>query len=328
MIKLIKYNIFLIILAILAAINIQAYQFNKITILTAPVTQKRNHSYGGHKAVTKSIIEGLKNIKINFNYNPSLEKDIGDVVIVLANIPALKQAITLKKQGKIKKLLAGPNLMVRANEHNRILASKEIDICIVPSYWVQIAYEKDAPSLKGRIRTWPAGVNAKFWNIAHKDKRKDNKNVLVYIKKASGASLCKPVKDILKNYGWHPIILKYGSYNLNKYKKALSQCRFSVFLSRSESQGIALAEAWAMDIPTLVWNQGYLKAHGTFYDVCSACPYLNDQLGKDWKNLDELEKLISNIEKKLPNFSPRKWVLENMTYEARAKLMLEIINSL
>ena len=316
----------LLITMTLIAINTKTYQFDKITILTSPVGSKKNCWH--HKAVTKSITKGLKNLNINYNYNPSSEEDLGDVVIVLANIPALKQAITFKKAGKIKKLLAGPNLVVRANEHNRILASKEIDVCIVPSDWVQIAYEKDAPTLKGRIRTWPAGIDKGFWNPVYQVKEKNNKKVLIYVKKKPGESLCNQIKHILKKHAWHPIIIKYGSYNLEQYRQFLSECRFAVFLSRSESQGLALVEAWAMDVPTIVWNQGYLKAHGTFYKPCSACPYLNSLLGKDWKTLDEFESILCNIEKELPLFSPKAWVSKNMTYEASAKLMLEIIDSL
>ena len=55
-------------------------------------------SYGGHPAVTRSIITGFKKCKINFNYNPQEIGNLSDNVLVLAGIKTLKQAIYLKKK--------------------------------------------------------------------------------------------------------------------------------------------------------------------------------------------------------------------------------------
>ena len=52
----------------------------------------------------------------------------------------------------------------------------------------------------------------------------------------------------------------------------------AVFISRSESQGLALAEAWAMDVPTLVW-QGPPGDGGSLFNLSDPSPYLTSHTG-------------------------------------------------
>ncbi|MFC1842078.1 hypothetical protein ACFLYU_00260 [Candidatus Dependentiae bacterium] len=310
---------------VLICSTINTYQFTKITVLSAPIGKNNTPAGRGPTVVRTNLLKGLKKLGVNFNYNPKQIREVGDVLVVLSNIHALKQAIQLKRQGIIKKLLAGPNLMVRSIDHNKILNAPELDMYMVNSDWTFISYLEDLPSLKERLTIWPAGVDPEYWKPSKNNLK--NKNVLVYVKK-TGDKLAPKIKEILEKYDWNPIEIVYGKYNPKQFKEALSKCHFAVFLSLAESQGIALAESWSMGVPTLPWNCRYLNAHGKIYTSVSSCPYLNDQLGLDWKNIDEFESLIQNIETKLNNFSPRRWVLENMTCEISAKIMLDIIESL
>lgn len=302
--------------------------YQKVTILTAPIGHNSSQ-YGGPQSVTRSLIAGLSQLGITFNYNPSRIDDVGDVVMVLADLHALRQAISLKKSGRIKKLLAGPNLVVRANEDGGILADPEVDICIVPSYWVKPSYEDDEPSLKNRIQIWYAGVDTYCWFPARTLQQKITdgvKNVLVYWKTEEKV-FCKKVENILRANGFNPIRLQYGSYNKEYFKQTLSTALFAVFITRSESQGIAFAESWAMDVPTLVWDpQEPLMIRGKLHWPISACPYLNESNGTLWKNGAELTNLIQNISNELSHFSPRSWVIRHMSDEISAQLICNIIN--
>ncbi len=292
-----------------------------LTILTCPIG---SNSCGGHPAVVRSLVAGLKKMGISFNKNPRYEEDVSDHVVVLANVQALKQAISWKRSGKIKKLFAGPNLMTRADEHGGVLGISEIDICIVPSDWVKKAYEEELPALKGRVVCWYAGIDPRFWKPECLLSEKSLRNVLVYWK-TEPESFCIAVEKILMNFGFNPIRMQYGKYDLHSYKRIATQCLFAVFISRSESQGIALAEVWAMDIPTLVWNPKKLKAHNRVYSIVSSCPYLCEKTGKDWGNFKDFKQLISTVDELLPSFTPRTWILENMTDEKSAQLMIDII---
>jgi hypothetical protein len=297
--------------------------FHKLTILTQPL---RSSGWAGHPGVNRSLQRGLSLVSANYNFNPSSIDDIGDVLYVPANFDALRIGIELKSSGRIKLLLAGPNLVVRPVEENAIITHPMIDCCIQPSEWVKIFYEKDAPSLRGRLAVWPAGVDTSFWQPNGNTRK--SKNVLVY-NKYKDEVLCSGVEQLLRTYGWIPYRLTYDHYNQNEYKNVLSHVRFAVFLSRTESQGIALAECWSMNIPTLVWDiqEPFYWGDAEGWPISSA-PYLTAKTGKFWRNLDELGRILKYIDITLAVMRPRSWVLKNMSDEVSTQRLLAIINDL
>lgn len=310
----------------------------KLTALTKPIKDtgdgasrfknlagrfRKQRDYGGHAAVTRSLVEGCQKEGIDLNYNPSTWRDVGDVCHVLADVDALRQAIQWKRQHRIKLLLAGPNLVVRSDEHDGILASPEIDVCLVPSEWVKVAYEEDAPSLSGRIHVWYAGVDEEYWN-PDLYRAPKGKSVLVYWK-SGNSDFCEVVERILEKKGWKPERVTYGLYKKPRFRRLLAKSAFAVFLSQSESQGIALAEAWAMDVPTLAWEPEHLFIQGRPYTVFSAAPYLNDLVGAKWRTLDELDHLLARIPECQQSWTPRQWVVSHMTDKLSAMRLIDII---
>lgn len=284
--------------------------------------QSVTKKYGGHYAVTRSLVEGLQKLGADFSYNPSWPGRVGEVVVVLAGVDALRQAIEWRRKKRIEKLLAGPNLMVFSSEYGGILGAPEIDVCLVPSEWVKVAYEEDLPTLKGRIRTWSAGIDEKFWRGPSKNE-KVGRSVLIY-KKNAPDDLCARVDRLLRDHAWEPAWIAYGEYNTDQYKAVLSKSLFAVFLSQTESQGIALLEAWSMDVPTLVWNPKSFVYRERRYSVASACPYLTPATGCDWVDPASLEHILNNFLENIGNREPRQWVLSHMTDELSARSLLEI----
>jgi len=279
--------------------------------------------YCGHTAVTKSLIKGIKETGIKFSFNPFFLRKISDTVVVLSDVGALKQAISWKKRGVIKKLLAGPNILEIPTKYNNILLSPEIDKVLVPSEMTVEIYEKLNPTLKGKVVIWYSGIDEKYW--VPKDLPKE-KEILVYWKNFSTAFNLE-VESVLKNKGYKISRVVYGFYKKSTFKKLLEKSVFAVFLSVTETQGLALAEAWAMDVPTLVWDPEiehyYLRNIKT-----TSAPYLTDKTGIRWKELDELEQLLSNNKLNLNKFSPRKWIQKNMTNKNSAEMLIKICDDL
>lgn len=300
------------------------HTFEKITVLTYPVGRYSSDSWC-HAGVTHSLLRGLKELQVDFNYNPSQEDEVGSTVVVLTNIDALQQAIDWKKQRKIKKLLVGPNLATIFLPDYKILLSPEIDINIVPSHWIKTAYLEVAPELINCISIWPAGVDINYWNPSKKLHEKSSNQVLVYWKTDS-EDLCKSIELLLQKYHWNPVRIQYGQYDQASYKNILQSSFFAVFISRSESQSLALAEAWAMDVPTLIWDPQELIAFNRKFSEVSACPYLHNQNGRNWKTLESFECLLKTI--MFQQFAPRTWVLENMSDPVSAKMLISIIDSI
>lgn len=281
---------------------------------------------GGHPAVTKSLINGLSRLGVGYNHNPVSQNTIHETVVVLSDVEALKKCIELKKQGKIKTLFAGPNMVVHADDNNCIMGSKEIDRLLIPSEWVKIAYERECAKTKGKIYIWPSGVDEDNWKPLL-NKEKSNK-ILLY-KKIDSKDLPKGfynnIYEVIKKKGYDTIELQYGEYTSREFMNALNECRAMVYVSKTESQGLALLESWAMNVPTLVWESGVKMISGRKYKITSTAPYLTEETGMFWKSTDDLGTQLNIIED--TKIKPRRWVEKNMTDAITCKkLLVEIEN--
>lgn len=240
---------------------------------------------------------------------------------VIAGAHVLQYAIKLKKQGRIKRLTAGPNIVVSASDKNGLIASQEIDFCITPSEWVKTLYVMERPSLKERIGCCPSGVDADCWKI---EKSNSNSLRLAFYKKSPDPILYQECLQIAKANQAHVTEIHYGSYSLDELKSALSEVDFVIFFSKSESQGIALAEIWASDTPTIVWNLGHWQYEGKIYTASSA-PYLTKDTGLFFKTRDDFKMLFEQHQLVKEKFKPREWVLNNMTDEICTRNFLKTV---
>lgn len=288
----------------------------------------KNQKYRGHFAVTRSLVEGLKQIGAYFNYNPKRLRDVGEVVAVLSGVGTLRQTIQWKKQGRIRKLLAGPNILVWPSEHPEI-AAPEVDVCITPCDWTNEGYELDLPSLRGRCRAWPAGVNTNKWKPSDVD-IETRKGITVFVKGVfDGLNLPKEYLECLHESGFYENNTHFifrgndRTYTPNEYYRKLAQSKLMIGFSMSESQGIAWAEAWSMDVPTLICHNEENVILGKVTRVSTA-PYLAPENGRFFDNVEDLGLLLKNINEEKIQFSPRRWVLENMSDEVCAYKLLTL----
>ena len=311
-------------------VSIQAFIFKSFrnllrflrTLLKTGIADFDVFAYYGHTAVTKSLVYGLRETNATFNVNPLFEKEVGEIVFVLSDVRALKDAIEWKKSGKIKTLLAGPNLVEIPAGSNDIISAPEIDLVLVSSDMSVNIYQTINPALSGRVVAWYAGVDSEYWKP--KGEKKD-KEVMVYFKNAPKAFLHE-IELILKKNGYTINRIVYGHYSRSHFKKILERSLFGVFLSITETQGIALAECWSMNVPTLVWDPEiehyYLRGVKT-----TAAPYLRQENGLRFKELKDLHLLLQDGNLNLSSFSPRQWVLDNMTNKRSAELFLDICHN-
>lgn len=295
----------------------------RISILTSPVESNSmisSDEIGGHYAVTRSLLKGLQEKNIDYTYNPDIS-NITSTVVVLSGVDALRSVISLKNAGKVKYIAAGPNISVYATDYDSILSSKEVDLCIVPSTWVSDLYTKDIPALRNRILVWPAGVNQHYWNTSMFRKKR---HCLLYVKDKSYD--LHSVIELLTSLNINYHILNYGEYTTSEYRRLLRVSSFAIFISGSESQGIALQECWSTDTPTLVWKNTSIyiqgESKGMTVEAISTAPYLTEECGHFWQNIEELKMHIEQIRNSTTIYNPRKWILENMTDRQTATILV------
>ena len=285
----------------------------------------RKRLISGPDAVLRSLIRGFDKLNQPYKINPQILTGEMRSWSILSGVNGLLEAVKLKESRAIDKIYAGPNLVNLPRDSGGILFSNLIDRVIVPCSWVEQAYLKDG--LQTPIKIWAAGVDENYWS-PEKYLKKDK--ILIYWKSESDQFIKKIISLVL-DFGYQPVILRYGKYKPTDYKEVLNQCKFSIFVSLNESQGISLAEAWAMNVPTLVWqpDKNYVvdilsRSHNFIYDFISPAPYLSNQTGAFWTSLESLAQLIRSID--LIEYSPRDWVLKNMTDQICAKNYLQIIS--
>jgi glycosyltransferase involved in cell wall biosynthesis len=281
--------------------------------------------YPGHYALVRSVVEGLHSVHADFNFNPRTFGDLARVVYAPAN-EALLQAIALKQEGAVDYLVAGPVNALFPDEGNGILKAPEIDLLIVPSEWTTGFY-RDFPELAHKIRVCPCGVDSERWKPTGREKER----LAVVYWKSGHERFCETVEAIVRRCGLEPLRVRSrpGEYNFfepAEYRDALDRALVAVFLSEFETQGIALAESWSMDVPTLVWDprsQAEWRGH-TFISGSSA-PYLSPATGVAWRTIDDLEPVLSRALRSLRDFQPRAWVQAHMTDAICSETLYKLI---
>jgi hypothetical protein len=278
-------------------------------------------AFGGHYGVTRSLVYGLRGLggcsdAPSWAYQADLTRTPAEAAIVLSGVDVLRRTIGDKCQGRCRRLLAGPNLVILPDQHDGVLLSKAIDTVLVPSGWVRTMYEERSPTLEGRIRIWAAGVDTSFWQPYGSEPRR-----LVLIYNKLGRRRAEAVRAFLSRRGYPTALISYGRYSPIRYRRLLNASAAMVFLTESESQGLALAEAWAMNVPTFVIDNRRRMIGGRPVQVSTA-PYLTAATGRFWKDPEELAcHLDASM---LGEFAPRTWVLANMSDLLCARQLLAL----
>jgi len=278
--------------------------------------------YRGHYAVTRSLVEGLKKCGLPFTYNPARRRDLADTVVVLAGVRTLRQAIYWKKRGLIRRLFAGPNIVVFSSDHESLLASPQIDAAITPSQQVVDLYVEDCPSLAGRCFAWPAGVDTDFWCPSPDVQRK---SVLIFEKQNKGTvGPVEPYAEFLQKNGYNIKNIKYGRFKHRDYLDALRCSCLMIGFVMDESQGIAWTEAWSTDVPTLLWRNERTTFRGRVYRGSTA-PYLTSENGMFFEDFVDFRRVFASWKANPTRFFPRAWVLKNMSDEVCARRLYQLV---
>jgi hypothetical protein len=283
--------------------------------------------YPGHYALVRSVVEGLRAVHADFNFNPESFAQLARVVYAPAN-EALVQAADLRKRGDIDFLVAGPVNALFADECNGILQAPGIDLLIIASEWVRGFYG-DVPPLRDKARVCPAGVDPGFWQPTGRRRER----VAVVYWKSGDEGFCEAVEAIVRQCGLEPIRVEsrpgeHRGFKPAEYRAQLDRAELGVFLSAFETQGIALAEAWSMDVPTVVWDpRGDAEWRGRRFTAGSSAPYLTPATGVAFREIGEFRPALERAFLSRGSFQPRDWVLANMTDAICSRKLYELIKN-
>jgi hypothetical protein len=287
------------------------------------------------------LMTGLNKLNVKHEYQADSVEE-GDDVLVISDHLKLRELIDLKRQGLNFTLLAGPifeiedthrtgsgellniegmpNPFLIMSRLDSVFSDKEVDGVLTAGDWAKNGWNFVAPEIGKKLHIWFAGIDTKYWDGIVTPQ---NKRVLVYAEKNPG--IVNQAVEVLDQLGFDVHVLHYGHCSKEEFREQLRLCDFSVFISEKETLEIALAEVWAMDVPTLCWDSCSSKMTDVLLVPMSSCPYLTKQTGARWRTIDELSNLINLYDRSF--FSPREWALNNMSDEVSANRLLELFNA-
>ncbi len=267
----------------------------------------------------QSLYSGLRELNVPFFLNQPLAQPI-DVACVISGAFTLKAIIKKKQAGLIKKIVAGPGITSFPLQHKGLIYHPEIDVYLVPSPWVGEYCDSFHPGFKQKIRVWAAGVET----LADTVLAKERTGCVVYKKNPDNKTFLAVLKVLVARKIPY-FVAEYGKYARVDYLKKLAKSKFMVFLSASESQGLALHEAWMFNVPTLVYSGGHLKTKNYEWQTSSPAPYLTSQVGVFFSGSEDFADRLEGFLSQINNFSPRQYHLQNFTNAVVAQKFLDVI---
>lgn len=277
------------------------------------LVKKVLHRKRGPDAVAQSLRQGLENLKYEYLWDPkNIPQD--SVVGVLSGVRALQYAIRAKKNNRIAKIIAGPNIVASPVDFNNLLLDKSINTVLVPSEWVKEYYLNFSKELN--VKVWASGVDLPPMTNCLRD------HIIIFRKKCP-ESLYKSICGFLDKQEQKYRIVEYGKYQKEQYLNDLQAAKALIYLQETESQGLALFEAWASDVPTLVWNKGFAEIGGVTVRGKVSCPFLNESNGMDFCDYEDFTKVFQSFI--MRKYEPRDFCKNNFTNEIATKKYINFI---
>jgi glycosyltransferase involved in cell wall biosynthesis len=277
-----------------------------------------NRRVGGSVTLPQNVLQGLGEIDIPFDNNKFEENRHYKTCYVIKDSQCLRWALKQKRRGKIDHLVAGPMIVNFPFEEGCLIEDPLIDIFLLPSEWIRNLFVKLGDKTV-QYKVWPVGIDTQKWN------RIDNqgsKKWIVYAKNPE-AGLLEAVSSELRARDLDFSLLETGRFTQENYRAYLGQAAGVIFLSRTETQGLAMFEAWACDVPTLHWNPKEFRLLEYRYPHASSCPYLTEACGFDFRDANEFPKALEKFFKHRSQFRPRQYVVENFTLKKSIENLLK-----
>ena len=277
----------------------------------------------GHKALLLSLLRGMDELGIEYSYNPGINKIGPYVFLAWSNPDEFAELVRLKRKGQIKKIICLPTFYRDDTDFlYNVIKTPETDTFLVASEWVKQSWlQTFGAQYEQKIKVWASGVK----ELPYEDKNISHK-ILFYVK-GKGKGINKKILDLFKKHHIQYDVIVYGKYDFNTYIRELKQADLVVFDNDAETQGLAYAEAWMCNVPTIVNGDFLNNAKG---DFAQTAPYLTDKAGKFYNSYEELDKILSEYQHDaamfLNRFSPRQYALDNFSDKKSAEMLCAFLD--
>lgn len=193
---------------------------------------------------------------------------------------------------------------------------------LVPGEWMRQMFE---PYYGDKVLAWPTGIDTDDWQPLVGDKPID---FLIYDKIRGGGG---HITKTLDQHNLSHLNITYGTYTHKDLKDKLAQCKAVIFLSESETQGLAYQQILATNTPILAWDRGgYWKdpeyyPHKAKYAPVSSVPYWDERCGNKFSDILNFEEALKEFLTNIKSYKPREYITENLSLEKCAYNYLNIV---
>lgn len=287
-------------------------------------------SPGGQRRVFLNLCAGLDRIGAAYRVN-----DYGharrhpDEPVCIVGKPHVLDAVPWPNP-----IVFGASVFSHPTEDPRLCERLPVRKILVPGEWMRQMWE---PYYGDAVVKWPVGIDTDAWRPA--DAPTPVVDILLYDKvrwnhDSYEASLLEPIRLDLRRRGLRVREIRYGHYREKDFHEALGQCRAMIFLCEHETQGLAYQQALSCDVPIYAWDRGGFWQDPTFYPAIryapvTSVPYWEARCGSRFRDIAEfkagLDVFWSSVEGRC--FSPRSYIVENLTLEQCARHYVEIVRA-
>tara|TARA_A100001011_G_scaffold51538_2_gene49601 strand:+ start:14884 stop:15885 length:1002 start_codon:yes stop_codon:yes gene_type:complete len=177
----------------------------------------------------------------------------------------------------------------------------------------------------------PSGVISKKELNKNRAEYKRDDKCLVYFKKREKKDL-RLVLNFLESMDIKYELFEYGKYNNKDLLKAAKKNRFGVYMSRVETQGFAVQELMACNLPLYVWDdlksnaESLSKYYGGGNFSGTTVTLWSENNGIIVNNYKEFEDKFEEFLLNLNNYDPTKLVDEYLTFESFQNKLLSLFS--
>lgn len=226
------------------------------------------------------------------------------------------------------KFIFGPHFSVLPEEKFEKIKGKHSAYLIL-SEWVKKIY-KESPITNGiRLEPIPFGVNTDKFNEIIPLEQRDL--VLVYHKFRDPFELHVVENFLQKKKIEYVVFSYYQRYDEASFVSFLKRAKYGVWVGGHESQGFALEETLASNVPLLVWNVRYMgqEYRSNYGNIpATTIPYWDKRCGEFFYDFYELENTFDKFISNLNNYKPREYIMENLSDDVCESRLIKLIESL
>lgn len=287
---------------------------------------------GGQKRVFLNLCLGLDQLGVQYRVNDfRYARQHPDETVGIVGKP-----FVLDLQKWRNPILFGASLFSHPVDDPQVHIRLPVKRILVPGPWMEHMFR---PYYGERVHTWPVGIDTEQWQPNSSPAK--HYDFLLYDKirwkrEQLEAQLLQPLRTILASRGLTVNEIRYGNYQEADFRDRLQACKAMIFLCEHESQGIAYQQALSAGVPIMAWDRGGSWQDPSYYpdrvnfSPVSSVPYWDARCGVKFSSISEfstaLEVFLQAFAEK--RFSPREYILENLTLKQSARWYLHHYRSL